>query len=60
MAKKNFLNQTHVEGVLYEHDLQEKVSGENSKNPGTPFISGSIGIATDNAMTNIVTILAHS
>lgn len=54
--KKSFLNQTHVEGVLYEHDLQAKVSGDTSKNPGTPFISGTISIATDDAMTNIVPI----
>lgn len=56
MAKKTFINQTHVEGVLYEHDLTLKESGENSKNPGTKFISGTISIATDNAMTNIVPV----
>lgn len=56
MAKKTFINNTHIEGVLYEHDLQAKESGENSKNPGTPFISGTISIATDDAMTNIVPI----
>ena len=56
MAKKTFINQTHVEGVLYEHNLEAKVSGDTSKNPGTPFISGSISIATDDAMTNIVPI----
>ena len=56
MAKQNFINQTHVEGILYEHDLQARVTGDNSKNPGTPFISGTISIATDDAMTNIVPI----
>ena len=56
MAKKTFINNTHIEGVLYEHDLQAKVSGDTSKNPGTPFISGTISIATDDAMTNIVPI----
>ena len=54
--KKTMINQTHIEGVLYEHALESKVSGETSKNPGTPFISGTIGIATDDAMTNIVTV----
>lgn len=54
--KKTMINNTHIEGVLYEHDLQAKESGENSKNPGTPFISGTISIATDDAMTNIVPI----
>lgn len=54
--KKTMINQTHIEGVLYEHALESKVSGETSKNPGTPFISGTIGIATDDAMTNIITV----
>lgn len=56
MAKKTFINQTHVEGILYEHDLTLKESGETSKNPGTKFISGTISIATDDAMTNIVPV----
>ncbi len=56
MSKKTFINQTYIEGVLYEHALEAKVSGEASKNPGTPFISGTISIATDDAMTNIVPI----
>ena len=54
--KKTMINQTHIEGVLYEHNLEAKVSGDTSKNPGTPFISGTISIATDAAMTNIVPI----
>ena len=56
MAKKTFINNTHIEGVLYEHNLEAKVSGDTSKNPGTPFISGSISIATDDAITNIVPV----
>ena len=55
MAKK-FINSTHIEGALYQHDLALKVSGENSKNPGTEFISGIIEIATDNAGVNIVPV----
>ena len=54
--KKTMINQTHIEGVLYEHNLEAKVSGDTSKNPGTPFIAGTISIATDDAMTNIVPI----
>ena len=54
--KKTMINQTHIEGVLYEHDLTIKESGENSKNPGTKFISGTISIATDDAMTNIIPV----
>jgi hypothetical protein len=54
--KKVMENATHIEGILYEHALENKVTGPNSKNPGTPFISGTISIATDNALTNIVQV----
>ena len=54
--KKTMINTSHIEGILYEHDLQAKVSGDTSKNPGTPFITGTISIATDDAMTNIVPV----
>ena len=53
---KNMINRTHIEGVIYEHDLQLRVTGENSKNPGTEFIMGTVSIATDDAMTNIVPV----
>lgn len=49
-------NSTHIAGVLYEHSLELKTSGENSKNPGTQFISGTISVATDDAMLNIVPV----
>ena len=55
MAKR-MINKTHIEGWLYQHSLEIKESGPNSKNPGTVFISGNVDIATDNAMTNIVTV----
>jgi len=55
MAKR-MINQTHVEGKLYQHDLTLKVTGENSKHPGTEFISGNIEIATDDAGINIVPV----
>lgn len=54
--KKTMENVTHIEGILYEHNLESKVSGPNSKTPGTPFISGAISIATDDALTNIVQV----
>ena len=54
--KKVMENVTHIEGILYEHNLESKVSGPNSKTPGTPFISGTISIATDDALTNIVQV----
>lgn len=49
-------NETHIEGYLYEHTLEIKESGPNSKNPGTKFISGEIKIATDEACLNIVPV----
>ena len=49
-------NATHVEGYIYEHDLEMKVSGANSKKPGTEFISGTISIATDDMGVNIVPV----
>lgn len=53
---KTMINKTHVEGLLYEHTLELKTSGPNSKTPGTEFISGTISIATDNAGINIVPV----
>lgn len=54
--KKTMINQTHIEGVLYEHALEVKVTGDTSKNPGTTFITGTISIATDDKMLNIVPV----
>ena len=53
---KKMINNTHIEGLLYQHDLTLKTSGEKSKNPGTEFISGKIEIATDNAGINVVPV----
>lgn len=49
-------NNVKVEGYLYEHDLQMRESGPNSKNPGTVFIMGNLQIATDDNLTNIVPV----
>ena len=38
--KKKMTNTTHIEGLLYEHKLELRESGPNSKNPGTKFIMG--------------------
>ena len=54
--KSKMINQSHIEGALYQHDLTLKVTGENSKVPGTEFISGNIEIATDDAGINIVPV----
>lgn len=53
---KKCINTTHIEGLLYEHKLELKESGPNSKNPGTKFISGTVDIATDDAGINIVPV----
>lgn len=54
--KKNFINSSHVEGYVYEHKLEKKVTGERSKNPGIEYINGTLSIATDDAMTNVVQV----
>lgn len=54
--KKNFINEVHIEGILYDHKLQKKTTGANSKNPGTEYISGTISIATDDKMENVIPI----
>ena len=53
---KKMINQTHISGYLYEHKLELRESGPNSKNPGTKFIMGTVDIATDEACTNIVPV----
>lgn len=54
--KAKFINTVHLEGLLYEHSLALKVSGPTSKVPGTEFISGTIKIATDAQMLNVVEV----
>lgn len=54
--KTKIFNQSHVEGYLYQHKLEKKVTGANSKSPNTPYITGTIDLATDDDMTNIVSI----
>ncbi|MCM1324723.1 MAG: hypothetical protein NC218_11430 [Acetobacter sp.] len=53
---KKIKNETHIEGYLYEHKLDLKTSGPASKNPGVEFINGTIGIATDEDMLNVVQV----
>ena len=54
--KQTMENAVHIEGLVYQHDLKKKVSGPKSKNPNTPFINGTLDIATDDALTNIVQV----
>ena len=53
---KKMINATHIEGYIYEHKLELRESGPNSKNPGTKFIMGTVDVATDEACTNIVPV----
>lgn len=56
--KKKFINTVYVEGYLYEHDLTiKKVMKEDSENYGKNFITGSISIATDDKLMNIVQVV---
>ena len=54
--RTKLVNATHIEGILYQHNLEEKTTGANAKNPNTVYIAGTIDIATDNALTNIVQV----
>lgn len=54
--KKTMNNATHIEGYVYEHKLEKKISGDNSKNPGTEFIAGTLSIATDDNLSNVVQV----
>lgn len=51
---KTMTNKIHGEGYLYSHNLEKKVSGPKSKNPGTSYIAGTIDIATDDSLTNVI------
>lgn len=53
---RNMINRCHIEGYVYEHKLEKRVSGENSKNPGTEFIMGTLSIATDEECLNVVPV----
>lgn len=55
MAKK-FINKTYIEGAVYQHSLELKKTGEQSKNPGTEYIAGDLEIATDDNGINIVPV----
>lgn len=47
-------NSMNIEGKIYQFDLEEKVTGEQSKAPGTHYIAGTIDVATDASLQNIV------
>ena len=45
---KQMINQEHIEGRIYQHDLAVKtVQNQQSANFGKEFIAGTLDIATD-------------
>lgn len=53
--RKN-INEEHIEGRVFQHSLEVKVSGPASKNPGTQYISGNLDIAVDEEGLNVITV----
>ena len=55
--KKEMLNQTHIEGLVYDHQLVKKqVTNKDYKNFGVEFISGILQVATDFVMDEAGTL----
>lgn len=54
MKKMN--NRTIVEGYLYDNSLVERTYSETAKRPGAKYIMGTVDIATDDAMTNVISV----
>ena len=60
-ANARFINTEKIEGYVYStgsnfNQLTERVTGENSKNPGTKYISGDLDVAVDESGLNVITI----
>ena len=53
---KKIVNNTHLEGYLFSHTLEKKVSGDTAKTPGVEFIAGTLDIATDDDAMNVVPV----
>lgn len=49
-------NNVTLIGPIYEAKIEKKVTGENSKKPGTTYLTGTLSVATNNECTNIVPI----
>lgn len=54
--RDNWINKCHIEGRIFKHTLQKRVSGEQSKNPGTEYIGGIINVATDEDGINVIPV----
>lgn len=53
---KKMINRTLVEGYLYDSKLEEKTYKETAKRPGAKYIQGTVDIATDEDLTNIISV----
>ena len=54
---KKMINSEKIEGRLYTHNLTIKqVQNKDSKNYGTDFISGTVDIATDEELLNVIQV----
>lgn len=56
---KKMRNSVYLEGYVYDHSLQIKECGPNSKTPGAKYITGKISVATDDDLLNIVDVKYH-
>lgn len=52
----SFQNSVHIEGYVYDINLNMRTTGPESKNPNTPFINGSISVVTDDDCLNVVNV----
>lgn len=54
--KQNWVNEVELKGYVFKHTLAKRVTGPQSKNPGTEFINGELQVATDAEGINVVPI----
>lgn len=52
----SFVNKAYIEGYVYEHELEKRVTGKDSNVPNTEYIRGSVTVATDEKMLNTVNV----
>lgn len=55
--KNKLYNLVQLEGRLYDHTLEKKVTGPTSKTPNSEYITGTVKIATDEDMMNVVEVV---
>lgn len=53
---KKIINRTVVEGYLYDNSLVEREYSANAKRPGVKYITGTVDIATDEELTNVIPV----